>query len=201
MLNVTSFCSLYLLLGSLYLFLSLSVRNMFLLLGIVTWLSVRVPRGSFGCLSQVFDRKRGVQSTEAQRTARDREFPMALFPPAHIKALPKFQFVCSEKRHFQGLGVIGDGNIQCANSICRFLAIYPGVPKCCDDQGSNSMSQEVWNISAWSSHQGLKLTELLSQVGALKQYLLGTSMGAQESTFRLHKQKTLLKFFQFICFR
>lgn len=88
LLNVTSFCSLYLLLGSLYLFLSfLSVRNMFLLLGVATWLSVRVPRGSFGCLSQVFDKKKGVQSTEAQRTARDREFPMALFPPAHRRAL------------------------------------------------------------------------------------------------------------------
>lgn len=60
---------------------------MFLLLGILTWLSVRVPRGSFGYLSQIFDRKKGVQSTKAQRIARDTEFPMALFPPTHVKAL------------------------------------------------------------------------------------------------------------------
>lgn len=82
LLNVTSFCS------GLCLFLGfLSLRNMFLLLGILTWLSVRVPRGSFGYLSQVFDRKKGVQSTEAQRIAGDREFPMALFPPSHINTL------------------------------------------------------------------------------------------------------------------
>lgn len=65
----------------------LSLRNVFLLLGILTWLSVRVPRGSFGYLSQVFDRKKGVQSAEAQRIAGDREFPMALFPPSHINTL------------------------------------------------------------------------------------------------------------------
>lgn len=112
LLNVSSFCNLYLLLGSLYLFLSfLSLRSMFLLLGIVTRLSVRVPRGSFGYLSQVFDRKKGVQSAENCKRQR---IPNGIVP---------------------------------SSSWVRKSEIFQ---------------------SDLTSHQGLKLTELLSQVGVLK---------------------------------
>lgn len=156
---------------------------MFLLLGILTWLRVRVPRGSFGYLSQIFDRKKGVQSTEAQRIARDTEFPMALFPPAHIKALCvrilNFSLSVLKKKDFQGLDVIRDANTQRANSVCRIFAIYRGVPKCCDDQGSNSMSQEVWNVSVWSYFtSGFEVDRTSNSDWCFKKYFLGTSMSA-----------------------
>lgn len=147
--------SLYLLLGTSYLFLSfLSLRNMFLLLGIPTWLSVRVPRGSFGYLSQVFDRKKGVESTEAQRIARGRVFPMALFSPAHRKALYvrtlNFSLSVLKKDTSKAWMWYKVETFSVLIQYADFFAIYCGVPKCCEDQGSNSMSQEVWNISVWS---------------------------------------------------
>lgn len=180
----------------------LLLRNMFLLLGILTWLSVRVSRGSFGYLSQVFDRKKGTKYWGTENCRRQR-IPNGIVPSLSYKHFmcenPAFQFVSSEKRHFQGLDVIRDGNIHCANSTWRFFAIYRGVPKCCDYQGSNSMSQEVWNVSVWSYFTSGSEGDRTSKWGwCFKKYFLGTNMWAHKSAFRLYKQKTLLKILQFI---
>lgn len=146
---------------------------MFLLLGILTWLRVRVPRGSFGYLSQIFDRKKGVQSTEAQRIARDTEFPMALFPPAHIKALCvrilNFSLSVLKKKtskawmwyEMQTLSV----QIQYAEFLL-FIVVFPSavmIKAVTPWVRKSEMFQ-----SDLTSRQGLKLTELLIQIGASK---------------------------------
>lgn len=49
-----------------------------------------------------------------------------------------------------------------------FLLFVVVLPKCCGDQGSNSIRKSEIFQSDLTSHQSLKLTELLSQVGGLK---------------------------------
>lgn len=156
-------------------------------------------------VTSLWQQERGTKYRGTENCKRQR-IPNGIVPSRSYKGLmcenPKFIFVCSEKRHFQGLDMIRDGNIQCANSICRFFAVYRGVPMCCDDQGSNSMNQEVWNISVWSYFTSGFEVDWTSKSGwCFKKYFFGTSLWAQESAFKLYKQKTLLKFFRFICFR
>lgn len=145
--HVARFYSLYLLLGVLYLFLSfLSLRSLFLLVGILTLLSVRVPKGNL-CHRSLM--KKVGQSTEAQRLARgawgctesflqQARMRISEFQSCAaslwrcsfhtvVKVLPvrspkfqQFPFII----HFQGLCVMGDGNIQYANSISRFFDTY-----------------------------------------------------------------------------
>lgn len=158
------------LLGVLYLFLSFwSLRNLFLLVGILTWLSVRVLRGNLEHLSQIFDKKKVVQSTEAQRISRvawgcmknlsysrgltenfqisiSRCISMALFLSRSYKGFTckksEISAVCLFwKTHLQGIYVIWDGNIQYANLISRFFGIYYGIINCCDD---NRCTEPSW---------------------------------------------------------
>lgn len=156
-------------------------------------------------VTNLWQEERGTKYQGTENCKRHR-IPNGIVPSHSCKGFmcenPKFQFVCSETKDFQGLDVIRDGNTQCANSVCRIFAIYHGVPKCCDDQGSSSMSQEVWNISVWSYFtSGFEVDRTSNSDWCFKKYFLGTSMSAQESAFRLYKQKTLLKFSWFICFR
>lgn len=166
--------SFYLLLGSLYLFLSfLSLRNMFLLLGILTWLSVRVPRGSLGICHESLTGRKGykVPRHRALQETENSQWHCSLLLIERLYVWEPSISVCLFwKKTLQRPGC----DTGWKHSVCKFnmqifcyllwlfpsavmiKAVTPWVRK-----------SEIFQ-SDLTSHQGLRLTELLSQVGTLK---------------------------------
>lgn len=139
------------------------------------------------------DRMKGVQSTEAQRIAGDREFPVALFPPSHINTLYvralNFSLSLLEKDTSKAwmwyemetlIVQIQHGDfllfIMVFPSAVIIKAVTPWVRKS--------------EISVWSYFTSGSEVDRTSKSGwCFNKYFLGTSMWAQESAFRLYKKK------------